>query len=93
MIIFNIQQDKKLHAGICGIIAAVLGWVFILNPVLVGFIFLVPIVPMLIGAGKELYDKKKGGRFSWEDILADFIGTILGCIVVAICAIIINLGQ
>jgi len=35
-------------------------------------------VTALIGLGKELYDKKKKGRFSWKDLFWDSAGIAAG---------------
>ncbi len=34
----------------------------------------------LVGLGKELYDKKHKGRFSWKDLLWDGAGLMVGYI-------------
>lgn len=38
------------------------------------------IVALLAGIGKEIYDRKKGGVFDFNDILADAAGILVGAV-------------
>ena len=67
-----ITYDKLLHFAVCAILSTflrVLGieWHYTL------------LIVMSIGVGKEIYDKvSKKGTPEWKDILADFIGALVG---------------
>ena len=72
--------DKVAHFGVCLTIVVVVSACFrnLLGTVL-GMI-----AALVVGLGKEIYDKVKGGPFSLADLVADFIG----CVVGAVCCII-----
>jgi len=63
----KIQKDKYLHflvcLGICLLLYPLIGWWSIGTAIATGI-------------GKELYDYKDYGLFSWSDIVADLLGTI-----------------
>ena len=64
--------DKILHFTVCFLIALLLytliGWWSIGTAV-------------ATGVGKELYDWKDYGNFSWGDILADMIGILVAVLI------------
>lgn len=67
------QTDKITHATICYAITLTIGlfidwWVGVC-------------VALMVGLGKELYDKYKGNKFDWHDMLADVVGGVVGVIV------------
>lgn len=74
-------SDKKLHALVCFIIAAVVGALAAHIPphserltVAVAFA-----VAVAVGLWKEARDRKqKGNHFCWWDLIADVIGASLG---------------
>ena len=78
----DISQDKLLHMGACGGIAfiGVVGSSFLgLGPG--GSLLVGAGLALTAGVGKELYDKNvKKTEFSVPDLLADFAGTIGGCL-------------
>ena len=49
--------------------------------------YIAGLITTLAGFGKEFYDKHKGGRFDWYDILADGLGMLLAIIYYLICVI------
>lgn len=65
------QLDKVKHIVACFCIAFPIG---ILNPI-AGLV-----VAILVGIGKEVYDKVSGkGVADFWDLVADFIGAVFGC--------------
>lgn len=72
--------DKKLHfsvcLGICLLLYPLIGWWSIGTAI-------------ATGVGKELYDLKGYGLFSWSDILADMAGIVTAVIVITIIKILI----
>lgn len=38
------------------------------------------ILTMVIGVVKEVYDKYRGGRCEWKDLVCDIIGILIGAI-------------
>ena len=72
--------DKILHFTVCFLIALllypVIGWWSIGTAI-------------ATGVGKELYDWRDYGNFSWGDILADFLGVIVATILIATIKLII----
>lgn len=66
----TIASDKLLHF-ICGMIAAALIAPF---RILAPYAF---IMGVMAGIGKELYDKKKGGKIDWHDMAATVIGALV----------------
>lgn len=72
--------DKKLHFSVC------LGICLLLYP-LIGWWSIGTAIAM--GVGKELYDWRDYGLFSWGDILADMAGIVAAVIVITIIKILI----
>jgi uncharacterized protein YfiM (DUF2279 family) len=74
------SQDKFLHFGAC---AAIPGLTYHLYVCRLnrdehrGKIYSVSLTA-LAGVGKEIYDKKKNGHFSWKDLVWDGMGLIVG---------------
>lgn len=75
-----IPYDKLLHFSVCFLST------FLLFPV-VGWWSIGTAVAT--GVGKELYDWKDYGLFSWGDILADMAGIVAAVIVITIIKILI----
>jgi len=67
--------DKKLHFAVC------LGITLLLYP-LIGWWSAGTAIAT--GFGKELYDWRDYGGFSWTDIIADIAGTAAGAVMIAI---------
>jgi len=75
----RIGKDKLMHAGMCCLLviffAAFRAW----DP-LRRIIF----VTIIIGGAKEIYDMTHEGHDAeWADLVADFIGAVLGELIVA----------
>jgi len=74
-------MDKLLHFLVCFCICLLLypliGWWSIGTAV-------------ATGVGKELYDWKDYGLFSWSDIVADIAGTAAGALIIVIIKLIIS---
>ena len=68
-----IKRDGLLHIESCAIIAIIVGLLFPW--------WATGIVALLVGIGKEIWDIKHGVA-NWHDIICDFIGCIVGIIVV-----------
>ena len=69
------MYDKKLHFFVCFLIT------FLLYP-LIGWWSIGTAIAT--GVGKELYDWRDYGLFSWADILADFLGVVVATVIIAI---------
>ena len=76
-----IPLDKKLHFAVC------FGITLLLYP-LIGWWSVGTAVAT--GVGKELYDWRDYGLFSWSDIVADLAGTAVGAFIIAIIKLIIS---
>lgn len=72
--------DKKLHfsvcLGICLLLYPLIGWWSIGTAI-------------ATGVGKELYDYKDYGLFSWWDIAADLAGTAVAVLIIIIIKVMI----
>lgn len=73
-------NDKKLHLFYSFLIAAILGPLLAHIPphnpwVASGCTFA---LTLLVGVGKELYDRRKGGHICVWDIVADAVGALCG---------------
>lgn len=69
--IYNIKRDKLLHFAVCAILTAVLK--------LVMPFWIVILAVSVVAVVKEIRDKVTGkGNAEWGDLLADFIGIIIG---------------
>ena len=70
----SIPYDKLLHFAVCAVLGSLMKvvgieWYFTL------------LVVMSVGVGKEIYDKvSKKGTPEWKDVLADFVGALVGVI-------------
>lgn len=77
----RIESDKKMHflvsLGITLMLYPLIGWWSIGTALATGF-------------GKELYDWRDYGLFSWEDIIADVAGTAIGSICLTIIKLVIS---
>lgn len=87
---FNkIPTDKLLHLLVCFVLALV-AWLFS-GPVIpdwpLVFVILIRLIISLVVAalfsiGKEIYDSMQpGNHFCKRDLLWDFIGAVLGCVI------------
>lgn len=76
-----IGRDKLLHAGVCLVIDVVLAVVGLWTPFL-----RVLFVGGVIGGAKEIYDylNPEAHDADWQDIVADFVGAIIGEVAFAI---------
>jgi len=73
--------DKILHFAVC------FGITLLLYP-LIGWWGMG--TALATGVGKELYDWRDYGMFSWGDILADTIGVVVATILIVIIKLIIS---
>ena len=75
----RLQYDKLLHFSVCFLIALLLfpliGWWSIGTAV-------------ATGVGKEVYDWRDNGHFSWGDIAADLVGTATAILTIIIAKMI-----
>lgn len=76
-----IPRDKKIHFGVCAVIAYIVSFLLgiigdaVLYASISGFI-----AAMGTGVGKEVGDYyAPDNSWDWKDILADAIGAIIGC--------------
>lgn len=69
-----LKNDKVLHLICNFIIVVVLGFTF---NIVTGIS-----VALIVSLSKELYDEIKYKGWSWDDLIADLIGIVLGIIVV-----------
>lgn len=74
----KVPYDKALHFAVCFAIALllypVIGWWSIGTAI-------------ATGVGKELYDWRDYGTFSWGDIAADMLGVIVAMIILILIKI------
>lgn len=68
----KIGKDKLQHAIVSALICAVLKCVVGLP--------LAVILTLIVGVGKEIWDKKSGGKVDFGDLLADVVGIIIGAL-------------
>ena len=73
--------DKVAHSSISAILVIVISWIFLSTTT--GGTVLVSAVcgiigTLLIGVLKEVADFMRGGSIDLKDIMADFVGSILG---------------
>ena len=77
----GVGVDKYIHFNAClfiafGVSAFLSLWFNVNVATIIG-----AISSATIGYGKELIDrKKKGGRFDFQDMKADMLGAIVGCL-------------
>lgn len=76
-----IPYDKRIHFSVCFLIT------FLLFP-LIGWWSIGTAVAT--GVGKELYDWKDYGLFSWSDIVADVLGVLAGVGIILIFNLLIS---
>lgn len=69
----KIPTDKLLHVETSAIIVVLIS--------LILPIWVAAIITLLIGVGKEIWDKYHNGTPEWKDILADAIGIGFGSLV------------
>lgn len=69
-----LKNDKVLHLICNFIIVVVLGFTF---NIVTGIS-----VALIVSLSKELYDEIKYKGWSWDDLIVDLIGIVLGIIVV-----------
>jgi len=77
--------DKKQHGAVSLLIVLLVGFGSVALGMKWGALFLAVLVACLAGAGKEVWDKKRGGVFDWADIKADAIGVAIGAAVLSLC--------
>lgn len=75
---FRIPYDKRVHFVVCFLIA------FLLYP-LIGWFGAG--TALLTGVGKELYDWRDYGTFSWGDIFADVLGVLIAMLIIILIKI------
>lgn len=73
-----VSYDKKLHFAVC------FGITLLLFP-LIGWWSIGTAIAT--GVGKELYDWRDYGTFSWGDIAADILGVIVAIIILILIKI------
>ena len=74
------SQDKFLHGSASAVIEGVSFYVYshrLNNPEISGRIYAISFTAA-IGLGKEIYDKKRKGIFSWKDLFWDGVGIAVG---------------
>lgn len=85
----NIGSDKYMHFGVCAIVALLVGLfgiVLNMTPIMVAYCGF--IAAMGAGLGKEYGDKvNPNNRWDWKDVLADFIGAVVGSGIVLVAAL------
>lgn len=76
----NIASDKLLHAFVSCILYVLLFKIFTLCFGLYNFVpyIFVGALVLVIGFVKEYIDQKSGGIFDLKDLLADFVGILVG---------------
>lgn len=75
-------NDKLLHFAISFLLAMSPGCLVIHLPKY-AVLFLGLFWAMMIGIIKELYDLNNGGEFSWDDLLFDLLGAVLGVLIMS----------
>ena len=77
------QIDKLIHAGCCFIIAAVFAIIAVcFGATLIGSAIIGFLAALAVGITKEYCDYINPNSFwDWWDLLADFIGALIGCCV------------
>lgn len=82
----KIPYDKKLHFAAGFIVTVVVGislfWFAVNSFVMIGIG-----TGFLAGIAKEIYDEYDYGGFDWKDMIATWIGALVGGIMLAICCI------
>ena len=83
-ILASIGKDKWMHFTACLVLTLfvfILGCACGIKPA----ISAVPafVIPIAAGVCKELVDKKKTGLLDHYDIVADFLGTFLGIVIIS----------
>jgi uncharacterized protein YfiM (DUF2279 family) len=71
-----LSQDKFLHFSACAAIAGFTHHIYVYNfkkDENSGKIYSISLTG-LVGLGKEIYDRKKKGQFSWKDLFWDGLG-------------------
>lgn len=71
------RHDGFDHMVLSALLVLAMGWI---RP-----LWIPAIVALVIGAGKEIYDKVSGkGTAEWHDIICDLIGIALGYLIILI---------
>ena len=68
-----VRRDGLLHIESCALLVIVLS--------LGVHVWLAAVLGLLVGIGKEVWDKYKGGVPSWHDVFCDCIGVALGAVI------------
>jgi len=77
--------DKKQHGAVSVLIVLLVGFGSVALGLRWGALLLAVLVACFAGAGKEVWDKKRGGAIDWADIKADAIGIAIGAAVLSLC--------
>lgn len=87
----KIGKDKKIHFGVCAVIAAVLAWACSNVAPIVDSCAIGAMTSWVIGFAKEWYDFKREDTHSSDphDYVADFFGGSVGAIIIGILLYII----
>ena len=80
--------DHVAHLGVCYIITTFIAAVLVKYPIWA--IISGVVVSLGTGVGKEIYDKKRGGKFDLTDLWFDCVGILFGLITIAIFFIYID---
>lgn len=86
MMFENIPYDKKLHFIAGFIIAVIIGLIAYFMS-FGNFIILGMAVSFAAGIGKEIRDEYVYSGFDWKDIVATWIGALVGGVMLSICCI------
>lgn len=76
-VLSRIPVDKYIHCILLMLLASVFMHTLPIATLWVRLVVSVAL-SVVVGIGKELYDKKDYGLFDWADVRADAIGAILG---------------
>ena len=71
-----IRRDGLLHLTVSALLVIAIS---VLLPV-----WLSALIALLIGIGKEIWDKYHGGACNWHDVICDVAGIAVGLIIVII---------
>ncbi len=75
-----VSTDKFMHFGVCAAIPGLTyyAYVYRLNQDKAQARIIAVSLTGLVGLGKEIYDKKTKGHFSWKDLVWDGLGLTAG---------------
>ena len=77
------EEDKQAHMAVTGMVAAITTIIMRENGYTPTQAFATALAAgMVVGLGKELYDRKHGGEFSGADMMANFLGSLGGASII-----------